>query len=104
MHLIIWEYQVKEECVAQFEKIYGGNGAWAELFGRSSNYLGTELLRHTSQPLHYITMDRWSSATDFDSFLSKWKKEYEALVTSCEDLIERETLVGKWGSIPFQTR
>ena len=104
MYIVIWEYQVKTDCVAEFEKIYGENGAWAELFTKGSGYLGTELFQDSSHLHHYITIDRWSSVTDYESFLSNWKKDYETLDAQCEDLIEQETLLGKWESLFRETR
>jgi len=76
MYVIIWEYQVKEDCVAEFEKIYGEKGAWAELFKMDSGYLGTELLRGSSH--HYLTIDKWNSKKDYESFLSNWKKNMKS--------------------------
>ena len=104
MYVIIWEYQVKADRSAEFEKIYGENGAWVELFKNSCGYLGTELLRHSSQLLCYITIDRWASVVDYEAFLSDWRKEYDKLDAQCEGLTEQETLVGKWETILHETR
>ncbi|SRR6266508_3879968 len=104
MYVIIWGYQVKADHSAEFEKIYGENGAWVELFKNNSNYLGTELLRHSSHLLHYITIDRWTSVVDYEAFLSDWRKEYDKLDAQCEGLTEQETLLGKWETILHETR
>jgi len=104
MYVIIWEYRVRPASVREFEKIYGENGAWAKLFQNGSGYLGTELLRDSSDPYHYLTIDCWNSITDYEAFLSKLKKEYEMLDAQCENLIEQETLLGKWESISHETR
>jgi len=104
MYFIIWEFQVKVECIAEFEKVYGENGAWTELFRKGTGYLGTELLHDSSHLQRYLTIDRWASATDYASFLSTWKKEYESLDSQYEDLIEQEALLGKWESISDETR
>jgi hypothetical protein len=42
MYIIIWEYQVKANRVAEFENIYATNGAWAKLFQKSAGFLGIE--------------------------------------------------------------
>lgn len=96
MHVIIWEYQVRAEHVAEFEKIYSATGAWSKLFQKSKGYLGTELLSDEGPPRRYITIDRWSSSEGYAAFLSEWKDEYAKLDAACAELTERETLLGKW--------
>ena len=96
MYVIIWEYQVRAESVEGFEEIYSATGAWARLFQKSKGYLGTELLANESQPHRYITIDRWRSSSDYESFLAESKSEYERLDAQCEGLTEQETLLGKW--------
>jgi len=39
VYVIIWEYQVRAECVAEFEEIYSPAGMWAKLFQKSKGYL-----------------------------------------------------------------
>ena len=104
MYVIIWEYQVKSERIAEFEQIYGPGGRWADLFKNGHGYLGTELLRDPEDIHRYLTIDRWVSSEDYELFLSQWKKEYEALDLQCEDLTEQETRSGKWKAVIFETR
>ena len=104
MYVIIWEYYVKADYTAEFEKIYGKSGIWVELFERENGYLGTELLRDVNNLCRYMTIDRWISVLDYESFLSKWRKEYEKLDVECEALIEREFLLGKGESVSTEAR
>jgi heme-degrading monooxygenase HmoA len=104
MLVIIWEYQVKAERVAEFELIYSANGTWAELFRKAEGYQGTELLRDLSDSRHYITIDRWDSADHYELFLLQWKTEYAELDAHCEGLTEKEFLSGKWDLISSETR
>jgi heme-degrading monooxygenase HmoA len=95
MYVIIWEYRVKAEQLAAFEKIYASEGAWADLFRKEEGYLGTELLRDSTTPHRYITIDRWTSSAAYESFRSQWKSEYARLDAQCEGLTEQETLLGR---------
>jgi heme-degrading monooxygenase HmoA len=99
MYLIIWEYRVKPEQVAKFEEIYAANGAWAQLFKEATGYLGTELLHDPNDANRYITIDRWKSSQDYETFLLQWKAEYESLDAQCEGLTEHETSLGRWESV-----
>ena len=104
MYVIVWEYQVKAEYLEDFEKNYGASGAWADLFQRENGYLGTELLYDPQNPQGYITIDRWVSSQAYDNFLVRCQEEYELLDEKCNELTERETLLGKWETIDPETR
>jgi len=104
MYVIVWEYQVKAGYLEDFEKIYGAGGAWADLFQRENGYLGTELLHDPQNPQGYITIDRWVSSEAYDNFLVRCQEEYEILDAKCNELTERETLLGKWETIDHETR
>jgi heme-degrading monooxygenase HmoA len=99
VYVIIWEYQVRAERVAEFEEIYSPVGRWAKLFQKGKGYLGTELLAGERRAHRYLTIDRWRSAQAYESFLAEWKKEYEDLDAECGGLSESETLLGTWGEI-----
>ena len=99
MFMILWEYIVVESQRHAFEKIYGAEGDWAQLFRQSKEYLGTELLCDPKNPRRYVTIDRWTSSDAFDSFHEKYRLEYKALDVRCETLTERETQLGKYDLI-----
>jgi heme-degrading monooxygenase HmoA len=104
MYIIIWEYQVRAERVAEFEEIYSATGAWAKLFQKSKDYLGTELLADEKESHRYITIDRWRSSRDYESFLAESKSEYERLDAQCAGLTEQETLLGRFETILLETQ
>ena len=104
MYVIIWEYHVKAERSAKFERIYSASGAWTELFRKVEGYQSTELLHDPNDPFHYITVDRWDSSKHYELFLSRWKTEYAALDARCEGLTEKESILGRWESVFPETR
>ena len=56
-YINIWEFIVSKSLVLEFEKCYGPNGRWADLFGNSAGNLKTELIRDQSNPLRYLTVE-----------------------------------------------
>jgi len=96
MYIIIWEYHIEPESRAEFVKTYSPHGDWAELFKKGGGYAGTELLQDESNPQRYLTIDRWESMEEYETFLSQWEEEYKALDAQCEGLTESESLLGKW--------
>ena len=93
-YAIVWRFTIRADAQHQFETTYGPNGAWAVLFARGAGYRGTELLRSTTEPHTYFTIDRWDTESDFDEFHRKFAAEYTALDLQCEGLTESETKIG----------
>ncbi len=61
-YIVVWEFQVKEECQAEFIAAYGPDGDWARLFRRSPEFLGVELVGSVGNSARFFTLDHWSSA------------------------------------------
>jgi heme-degrading monooxygenase HmoA len=94
MHIVIWEYAVREEHIQEFTSAYGSNGVWANLFRRAEGYLGTQLLRSFHEPNIFLTVDRWESATCFEIFQERFGAEYKKLDTQFEGYTLSEKKVG----------
>ncbi len=94
MHVVIWEYVVREGCAAPFEEAYSPSGAWAKLFAHSEEYLGTELVRDDDNARRYLTLDRWTTASALARFKEDHALEYARLDAMCEGWTERETRLG----------
>jgi hypothetical protein len=99
-YLAIWEFEIKLECRTKFEEVYGPNGPWARLFRQSPEYLGTKLIRDLTRPRRYLTLDYWTSRGAFPKFKQAHAAEYEALDQQCENLTEREVMVGEFEEAP----
>ena len=93
---VIWEFHVKPDVLVHFEKVYGPEGEWAQLFRASHDFLGTTILRGADQAGRYLTVDRWKSAEALHQFKREHQTEYDALDRRCENLTEREALVGNF--------
>ena len=86
MHTILWQFEVRDDKTTEFLRAYGIEGEWAQLFRRAEGYQGTELLRSTSKPNCFITIDRWSSSEDFDNFQRQYGAKYSALDAALSEL------------------
>jgi heme-degrading monooxygenase HmoA len=96
MFVVVWQFEIAEDKVAGFEAAYGAQGSWAQLFGASTHYLGTELLRDAYIPGTYLTIDRWASEEDFRAFRKQHDQEYETLDRACDSLTSKETRIGAY--------
>lgn len=95
-YVYIWEFEVAPEKRGQFLSYYGPAGAWAMLFRRSPGYLGTLLLNDGARPNRFITIDRWRSAEEHQSFLADHGAEYEALDRLCAACTSHEASLGSY--------
>jgi heme-degrading monooxygenase HmoA len=82
----VWEYEVVAGREAEFERLYGSAGAWAQLFARSAGHLRTELYRGVDLPARYLTVDRFSDTDSWQRFLSEHGKDYAELDSRCAQL------------------
>lgn len=96
MFIVVWQFEIAEEKVAAFETAYGPQGSWAQLFRKSPDYKGTELLRDAYAAGQYLTIDRWTSEEAFRAFRKQNDADYEALDRSCDSLTTRETRIGAY--------
>jgi heme-degrading monooxygenase HmoA len=96
MFVVVWQFEIAEEKVVAFEAAYGPEGAWAQLFRTSPDYMGTELLRDAYVPGAYLTIDRWASEAAFRAFRKDHDADYEALDRSCDALTSSETRIGAY--------
>ena len=97
-HFALWDFQVRPEYIRAFEEAYGPDGVWAQLFRRSPDYLGTELIRDLDHPGHYVTLDRWTSRDCLRRFKQDHQSAYADLDRHCESLTEKETFLGDFES------
>ena len=96
MFVVIWQFEVAQNKIAEFEAAYGADGAWAKLFRTSPHYLGTELLRDAYIPGSYVTIDRWKNEEAFRAFRRQHDHAYEVLDRACDALTSRETRIGAY--------
>jgi heme-degrading monooxygenase HmoA len=96
MFVVVWQFEIAENKIAAFENAYGPEGSWSQLFRKSPEYRGTELLRDAYVPGSYLTVDRWDSEASFRAFRKNNDTEYETLDRECDALTSRETRIGAY--------
>ena len=95
MMIRVWEYEVADSAAADFERVYGAQGAWAQLFSSSDGFEGTELFASVSHSGRYLTVDRFRDGASWQRFQAEHRDAYLALDAETSGLTvwERE-LVG----------
>ncbi len=97
MIALVFSYEVVRDA-AEFERVYGTDGEWAEFFRQGRGYIGTELLRDvegwagsaageagharpedrapSARGGRYLVIDRWESADAYNAFVAAHREEY----------------------------
>ena len=88
MFVTVWKFIVKPENAAEFERHYGPDGSWGQLFRRAPGYIRTELYR--GEGGEYLTLDYWETPETYLEFKQAMGDEYAALDARLESLTERE--------------
>ena len=96
MFVTLWEFEVKPGCEELFERAYGPEGRWVQLFRRDARYHGTRLLRDVGRERVYLTLDQWESRAAYEKFREGYAAEYAEIDTSCEGLTEKEMRLGTY--------
>ena len=106
MYLIVWEFQVAVNRIAEFERAYGPAGDWAGFFKRSDAFRGVELLRAQRDDdgpaemggdlAYYWTIDRWDSRAAYEDFNARCDVEYAAMDARLAELCDLEVCLGKF--------
>ena len=97
MIALVFSYEVPD--AAEFERVYGPDGDWAEFFGGGRGYIGTELLRDVEHPGRYLVIDRWESAQAYDAFVVANRDEYMRRVDETAFLYQQELRFGTFESV-----
>ena len=74
MIALVFRYEARDP--AEFERVYGPEGEWAQFFRRSDGFIGTELLRDLEEAERYLVIDRWESVDAYNEFLAEYQDEY----------------------------
>ena len=103
-YVYVWEFEVRPGCEAEFERNYGPDGSWVELFRAAHGYLDTILLRDLGRGRRYLTIDRWESEDAYRSFRTARALEFTALDARCEALTVSERELGRFEVVASQAR
>src|SRR3989338_11073918 len=94
MFLVIWKYEISEIFRQDFEKLYGKNGKWVQLFQTGEGYLETQLIKDVSGSNKYVTIDKWLSQGQYEKFLVENKEQFEIIDVEGENFTKSETKIG----------
>ena len=97
MLVLVFSYDARDP--ADFERVYGPEGEWAEFFRRGAGYVGTELLRDVEVPGRYLVIDRWDSREAYQRFVDEHRDEYMRRVDETSFHYDHELRLGTFENV-----
>jgi len=94
---LVFSYEVHD--AAEFERVYGADGEWAEFFRQGRGYIGTELLRDVEAPGRYLVIDRWESADAYNAFVAEHRESYMETVDATRFRYDSELRFGTFETL-----
>jgi heme-degrading monooxygenase HmoA len=94
--VVIWQFTVKSEHLAAFERVYGSGGDWARLFRGCPGFVQTELLRDAEAPNQFATLDYWRTPDDYVRGMASLAPAYQELDQRCAGWTLEERRVGNF--------
>jgi len=94
--VVVWEFRVRADARERFEIQYGPQGEWAALFRQSAEYVQTDLVRDSEDPLRFLTLDFWKSSAAYEQFRQLHAAEYKAIDARCDAMTESEKEIGRF--------
>jgi len=96
---IVWEFHVIPGKEEEFERHYGPEGTWVQLFRKANEFIRTDLLRDPEVPGRYLTVDCWTDLGAYDRFKEDFAAEYKTIDEQMEALTQSETKVGVFEAV-----
>lgn len=97
MIALVFSYEVRD--AAEFERVYGPDGEWAQFFSQGAGYIGTELLHDVELESRYLVIDRWESAEAYNAFTTQHREEYVRRVDETRLYYDQELRFGTFESV-----
>ena len=94
MIYVLWEFTVRAQQSAEFERAYKSDGRWAQLFRRDPAYRETILVKDSKQTERYLTIDVWEDRDSYQRFKERFAAEYHQTDQECEKLTSGERIIG----------
>lgn len=96
---IVWEFYAASGKEDEFERHYGPEGTWVQLFRKAKEFVRTDLLRDPETRGRYLTVDCWTDLGAYDRFKDDFAYEYKTIDAQMEALTQSETKLGVFETV-----
>ena len=104
MIAVVWQFDVRPGAGAEFEKMYGSDGAWTELSRRSRSFLGSSFLRDMGSETRYLLIEYWGEMMVYEKHLADFQRQLDALEEQRGTLVERMEALGVFTALDVPAR
>jgi quinol monooxygenase YgiN len=101
---LVWQFEVKPGKQAEFESLYGADGAWTNLSRRSRSFLGSSFLRDLAGANRYLVTEYWSEMVVYEKHHATFEAELKALERQRDALVQSGQPLGLFNALDVPDR
>lgn len=104
MIAVVWQFEVKKARQAEFEEMYGADGAWTTMNRLTRSYLGTSFMRDQSRPSRYLMVEYWSEMVVYEQHRAYQSEAIASLEAQRAALVESAEPLGVFSALDVPDR
>ena len=104
MVAVVWQVDIRPGVSADFEHLYGADGAWTKLSRRSRSFLGSSFLRDMGSETRYLLIEYWGEMVVYEKHLADFSDEVTELEQERERLVDRMETIGVFTALDVPDR
>jgi hypothetical protein len=104
MIAIVWQFDVRSGCNAEFEEFYGANGAWSSMNRHSRSYLGSSFLRDQTLASRYLMVEYWSEMLIYERHQISQQQKILELEARRDQLVTKVEPLGVFSALDVPDR
>ncbi len=104
MIAIMWQFDVKRGSEAEFEELYGVDGAWTTLNRPTRSYLGSSFLHDQNRASRYVVIEYWSEMVVYEQHRADRAERFAALEERSQALVNSEEPMGIFSALDVPDR
>ena len=104
MIAIMWQFEVKDGYEAEFQELYGVEGAWTTLNRSTRSYLGSSFLHDQNRPSRYVVIEYWSEMVVYEQHRAERSDRFAALEERSHALVNSVEPMGIFSALDVPDR
>jgi hypothetical protein len=101
---VVWQFDVKSDRRAEFERFYGADGEWTMVSRKSRYFLGSSFLREFTPEPRYLLIEYWSEMLPYERHRLDLREEIDDLEGARNDLVASATPIGVFNALDVPDR
>jgi quinol monooxygenase YgiN len=104
MIAVVFQFEVKPGCQAEFEQLHGADGEWTTLSRQSRSFVGSSFLRQYGDASRYLLVEYWSEMVVYERHRKDFANEVDRLEQARAGMVASTTPIGIYHALDVPDR